>query len=140
MSRHFLVENQRLAQAMDVVEAEAVRVPPSRPDEHDVVHEGAAVVRLRRHEDGVHPQTFDREPADGANPGAWIPGRPVDEVRVVLQRARRRRQHEVLVTDIGGAEDPPSPTGPGAPADQRSACEDAHLAGNLAEAGNRVSD
>jgi hypothetical protein len=63
-----LVEKQGLVNTSDVVESDAVRVSSGAPDEHDVVHEHAAVIRGRRNVDRVHALPIDVHPADWPNP------------------------------------------------------------------------
>src|SRR5262249_27479330 len=81
-----LVESQRLADAAEVVEADAVCVVADRPDQHDVVGERAAVICLGRDVDGSHPPAVDRQAGERPDARLWIPSGAVDYLGVVCKR------------------------------------------------------
>ena len=79
------------------MEASGVGVLSDRPDEDDVMGEGAAVVRVGRDEDETDAPAVDGEPRERLDPRLRILGRAIDNLRVVGKRSRRGRDDEMLV-------------------------------------------
>ena len=81
--RERLVQEKRAPYPVQVVEAEGVRVVAHGPNEHDVMHKGAAVVRRRRYVDGAHTPAVSRHPTNGADALPGKPGGTVYDLGVV---------------------------------------------------------
>ena len=79
------------------------------PDQDDVVHERTPVVGEGRNKHRAHPLAVDRHPSEQPNPLPGIPGRPVDELRVVRERTGRSRENQVLRPYVARPDYPPAP-------------------------------
>jgi hypothetical protein len=112
-SRKGRVEVKRGAQAVDLVETDAVGVTTNRPDQDDVSHEGASGVGLHRDVDGPHPPPVDGQRTERTNASARVPGWSVDDLGGVSKGSRRGVNDEVLIVRLARANHP-SP--PGVPA------------------------
>jgi hypothetical protein len=74
-----------------------------------VSHEGASGVRLRRDVRRLHPPAVDRQRAKWTDASAWIPGRAVDDSRVISKRSRGGDDDEVLIVRLTRTNDPSPP-------------------------------
>ena len=72
-------------------------------------HEGASGVRLRRDIRRLHAPAVDRQRAKRTNASAWIPGRAIDDLRLIPKRPRGGDDHEVLIVRLTRTNDPSPP-------------------------------